>query len=198
MQPILYLSLAATVCFASPSHFDFSDTLRLEGGLPDWINLIPANKAPQSIQQMMAKNPNGLNPDFKYSINDEKIPEMNLNLQSTISSIDFYATAGCHGGGANGDINIVAKDFAGAKLCPTGNSGDGNNDDLEDNGASFFMHDNLGNCQLHWYKAPGCNDGDWLGFTGGSEQGGKCNIPYGGNGKAITGIRAFNYICEDD
>jgi len=95
IRPVLYLRFAATVCLVAATPFDFYDIVKFDGGIPTGMSELPLDKASQNLQKMMAQNPNGLDPTFTYAIKDETLPEMSLNLKSTISSIDFYATGTC-------------------------------------------------------------------------------------------------------
>lgn len=157
------------------------------------------NTYPKSIKDLMSKYPDGNEPELSFT--PRKVPA------SDVSMIHFYATGpedltgngdqGCHGGGSQGEISIPRSDFAGAKLCPSGNGGDGGNDDLEDNGASFTLSGNLGNCQLNFYSQLGCKDADWAGYMSGASQRKTCNVPVTSKGELLKGFRSFNYICPD-
>ncbi len=159
------------------------------------INVLAQKDWSANVKKLAAANPKGLQPAYQFTA--PTFPD------SDASYISFFATGptkggdqGCHGGGSQGDIVIPRADFAGAKLCPSGNGGDGGNDDLEGNGGSFTITGKLGNCQLSFYKNTGCTDGDWLGYMHGSAQR-TCNAPYDPKGNLIQGFRSFNYLCPD-
>lgn len=170
----------------------------LEPEAPWNWNVLDPSKYSDNIKKVMAQYPDGNQPDYTP-------PTSNVPA-SSIKAINFYADGpqdnsgqgdqGCHGGGAEGDIMIPFVDFQNPKLCPSGKGGDGGNDDLEGNGASFTISGKLGPCQLNFYSATGCNDKDWVGYLHGAGQQ-TCNAPKDMDGNLIKGMRSFNYICPD-
>ncbi|KAJ5464349.1 uncharacterized protein N7458_000035 [Penicillium daleae] len=155
-------------------------------------NPLPQSKWSQLIQKSMKAYPKGNNPKINF-----KPPAWQ---EDTLKGITFYATGGCHGSGADAAIYVPRKDFTGdgSKLCSGSKNNDkGGKDDLEDNGASFTLDGNIAsNCQLHFFSGLGCNDKDWLGFMSAADQKGGCSTASNSQGKAITGMRSFNYVCD--
>ena len=137
-----------------------------------------------------------------------ELPEYNYIApklaNGSMKSIEFYATDGCRGGGADATITITDTDLLGnhgTKSCASGPKGDHTYDDLEGNGSSFVIHGHIGrNCQFHFYKSKDCavDDGNHLGFITAAQQTEGCMQLYDSAGKVVTGMSAVSYICDPD
>lgn len=184
---ILFLSLAAA-----------SSQIMLPDQVPGaWTEMDP-DKWSIDVKNTKKYSPDGNKPQLSFTP-----PKL---IDSTIAGINFYAVGpqdttgkgsqGCHGAGSQGDIFIPKADFTFPKLCPSGSGGDGNNDYLEKNAASFMNEGNLGVCQLNFYSKTGYKDEDWVGYLTGSGQK-KCNAPIDVHGNLIKSLRSFNYICPE-
>ncbi|KAJ5766039.1 uncharacterized protein N7511_003655 [Penicillium nucicola] len=154
-------------------------------------SIMDQKKFSQAIQKSIQKTPGGSNPKIGY-----KAP---VSHEDTLKGISFYATSGCHGDGGGAVVDVLRSDFTGNdKLCSTSKNVKGGRDDLEGDGASMIIDGNIGSlCQLHFYKSLGCanDDTDWLGFMSSTDQISTCGSATNSDGKTITGMRSFKYVC---